>query len=124
MLLLMAAYWIGICIATHWPVFGPTGLPRINDKLAHFLAYSGLSFLLTANLRLCGLALWRSCLWSLLVAMLYGALDELTQLPIPGRTGDVYDWMADCLGGLAGAVALAIVAKAYKGWQRGESESE
>ena len=123
-LLLMAAYWIVICVLTHWPIYGPIGLPKINDKIAHFLAYSGLSFLVTANLRFAGLALWRSCLWSVLIAMLYGALDELTQLPIPGRTGDVYDWVADCVGGLTGALALAVVAIVFQRWQRRESESK
>ena len=35
---------------------------------------------------------------------LFGIVDELHQLFVPGRSADVIDWMADTIGGMTGAV--------------------
>jgi VanZ family protein len=32
------------------------------------------------------------------ILLIYAALDELAQVPIPGRTGDIQDWIADAFG--------------------------
>lgn len=47
----------------------------------------------------------------MLLASLYGAVDELHQATVPGRSADVADWVADTLGA-AFAVTLAVL------WQR------
>ena len=41
------------------------------------------------------------------ITIAYGATDEVHQLFVPGRTGDVYDLMADAAGALAGTIACA-----------------
>ncbi|ADI14881.1 VanZ family protein [Truepera radiovictrix] len=50
-------------------------------------------------------------LLAVLLASLYGAVDELHQATVPGRSADVADWVADTLGA-AFAVTLAVL------WQR------
>jgi hypothetical protein len=40
----------------------------------------------------------------LLVAALYGVMDEVTQAWIPGRHATIADWLADCFGAATGMV--------------------
>lgn len=77
------------------------------DKAAHFTAFLAGAVPLACAFR------WSFIQWSpkrvffttLAVIALYGALDELHQLFTPNRSGaDIYDWTADALGGLAGAL--------------------
>ncbi len=97
-------------------------MPRIEvlrfDKVLHAAVYSVLG-------GLCCLAARRT--WSLdrravvvvgaLCALLYGMTDELHQLFVPGRCADIYDVMADGIGGLIGAaIAIALpIARAGAG---------
>lgn len=84
--------------------------PRINhfDKIAHFGYFFGGSGLLSAYL------FWRKpaepVRWGTLIATaviciaIVGILDEYHQSFTPGRSGnDPFDWLADVLGGIAGA---------------------
>lgn len=77
----------------------PRELGRVNDKLLHGIAYSGAGLLarLAAGSTPVALAA---------VAVL-GAIDENYQRLIPGRTPDPRDWMADLVGGFAGALLAA-----------------
>jgi VanZ family protein len=78
------------------------------DKVLHALVYSVLG-------GLCFLALRRT--WpmktsrllglSVLLATAYGLSDEFHQLFVPGRCADLHDALADCIGGLIGASAVA-----------------
>lgn len=96
--LCLFGYWVMLFAGTHLP---RVHLPKMSggndDKILHLLAFAGLSFLLAwaiptrirdrfRNIRLAG-----GC------AALYGALDELTQIPV-GRTFDWYDLLADVIG--------------------------
>ena len=80
------------------------------DKVLHALVYAVLG-------GLCCLAARRT--WSFgrrglvlvgaFCALLYGMTDELHQLFVPGRSADVYDVVADGVGGLIGAaIAVAL----------------
>ena len=71
------------------------GIPPPWDKLAHFLEYAVLGFLLGR-----GTGRFFS---ALAIAALYGASDELHQAFVPGREASALDWAADLLGALAGA---------------------
>lgn len=71
------------------------GLPAPWDKLAHFLAYALLGFLLGLGLDRGGQAFG--------VAALYGLLDEFHQSFTPGREVSLLDFLADALGGALGA---------------------
>ena len=89
----------------------PKNAPEIPhlDKLAHFLYFSAGGALLTTF----GLVFWpdlknrRRVLFVLVALMcsVIGRLDEYHQTFTPGRSGnDTGDWLADTLGGAAGAV--------------------
>lgn len=85
------------------------------DKLEHaiYFAAGGMCFLL--SLRLAGFA--KSTVTAIFFTMLFcslvGALDEWHQTFTPGRSGgDVWDWTADTLGGLIGAI-LALAAERW-----------
>ena len=83
------------------------------DKFLHFAAFAALSF--TAGLwfsRESWLKLpWRNFLICLTVVSAYGALDEFHQYFVPGRDSSVWDWVADTLGGAAGAVVVLLAAR-------------
>ena len=71
---------------------------KIDDKIAHFCEYF-IFGLLIANM------FWRVnkpfpyiMITTSLIGTIYGILDELHQLFIPGRTTDVFDMTADALG--------------------------
>jgi VanZ family protein len=51
------------------------------------------------------------------LATLYGFTDEFHQLFVPGRSADLRDVLADCVGGLAGALIASILplGKAMRG---------
>jgi len=69
------------------------GLPAPWDKLAHASAYALLALFLRAG------GLRPGAAW--LLAVLYGASDELHQYFVPGRFSDPADLAADALGALA-----------------------
>jgi VanZ family protein len=101
-------YWPLAFAATHLPLrrLAETTLPL--DKIFHFSSYALLAALLTG-----GLALWHGWRWkwallAVLIAAVYGVIDELTQIPIAGRTADVADWIADFVGASVGAVLAGL----------------
>lgn len=83
-------------------------LPSGSDKAAHFAMY-GVGGVLAAWARryrggLAGLA-------GLTLVLLTGAADELHQATVPGRSADVWDWVADA----AGAILAYLVARSVLG---------
>jgi VanZ family protein len=99
----LAAYWLLLVLGMHLPV-RVSGPPWVGDKLVHWAAYTGLAFLLAlAAQTRCRLGLL-GYLGILILTAGYGALDELGQLPIPGRQADFRDWIAD-LAGIATGLA-------------------
>jgi len=82
-------------------------IPVGTDKPLHWLAYLGLAVVVVRALagglpRRIGVGL---ALSAMLITIGYGATDEVHQLFVPGRSGDVYDLMADAGGALAGTIA-------------------
>ncbi|MGA2623632.1 MAG: VanZ family protein [Bacteroidota bacterium] len=49
---------------------------------------------------------WKRALVSFAIVAGYGILDELHQHFVPGRTPDIYDALADALGGLISLMAM------------------
>ncbi|MCK7526698.1 MAG: VanZ family protein [Ignavibacteriales bacterium] len=89
----------------------------VNDKLEHMLAYFGLSFLLYLTLLFQKKSIMLkkyAMLFTLLIVVFYGALDEVHQLLIPGRSCELLDFSADMLGGILGIVLLKILIRVYK----------
>ena len=79
------------------------------DKLQHFLAYAvhaaaaGLWFSLESWLE----RPLRNFLICFAAASVYGIVDEFHQHFVPGRFCHISDWVADTLGGAAGAAVFA-----------------
>lgn len=113
---LAVGYAITLVLATHYPrpeqLLGRYGHA---DKLLHFVAYWLLALVVA-------MAVWGAGHWSRRTALIvaialaaFGAVDEITQ-PLFGRTADVLDWAADCVGIAIGVLLVAIATLA---WGRG-----
>jgi len=122
--------------ATHWlwwwgPVLAYTAaifllssissLPMLpgagGDKWAHSIAYSGLALVM---LRAVVSGRWRPiagrhAMTAVLLTAAYGATDELHQLFVPGRTGDLRDLAADAAGALVAVVIAYAIARVRAG---------
>jgi len=80
------------------------------DKFNHFIAFAVGGWLAASALRTCRPALRPApaLIFAIAVVAAFGAFDESLQFFTPGRTGaDLYDWIADFLGALAGAIMSA-----------------
>ena len=109
-------YWILLLTATSLPA---ADLPSIGtiDKVNHLVAYFGLSVLLNLCLlfQLKYVTLYKKAfLLAFLIVILYGALDELHQMFIPGRSAEVLDWTADAVGALLGVILVFKLVKKFK----------
>jgi VanZ family protein len=71
-------------------------------KGAHFTAYFILGILLIHALRTSGTAGMKAALMALLLSVLYAVTDEIHQLFIPGRSGEVRDVLIDSVGAAVG----------------------
>ncbi|MEJ2726297.1 MAG: VanZ family protein, partial [Deltaproteobacteria bacterium] len=78
---------------------------RGEDKLAHFLVFGILGFLVAGSLgpRYAETPL-KGTLLIILVVIGYGALDEAHQYFVPGRDTSVMDLTADAVGGFFAAI--------------------
>ena len=113
---LLFLYWTAMFVGTHIPkVPKELDLPG-GDKSQHFTAYGGLAFLLSLFfvLRRAGeVATWKkSALRVFGIAAIYGAFDEITQIPV-GRHADVLDWCADIAGAAIGIGLFWVVARLW-----------
>lgn len=70
------------------------------DKLLHGVEYAGLAVLSLRALRHEGLK--RAALWAVLGSSLFGLSDEVHQYFTPGRSSEVFDWVADTVGATVG----------------------
>lgn len=73
------------------------------DKLFHFGEFAFFAFLMfryTINKQ----EARRAALWTMGLALILGMVDELHQIPIPGRTGSWIDLVADLSGALTGII--------------------
>ncbi len=89
----------------------PRELPEaaflVSDKLNHFIAFAVGGWLAASALRISRpqAGLFGCILLAILLISAFGAIDESLQKFTPGRTGgDLYDWIADFLGAIAGAL--------------------
>lgn len=112
---LLAVYWLAIFAATHLP---QAALPpsTLGDKAEHFIAYGLLAVLLNLWLIHRFPRLPMPWLWTLCIAMAYGAIDELTQ-PIVNRHAALGDWIADATGAALGVLLVNTVLFAVARWR-------
>lgn len=111
--LCLSGYWLVLFTGTHLPRITIPKLPHGNeDKYLHFIAFAGLSFLLAWAIPTRLESRWRNLRLAGLLAIFYGAMDELTQIPV-GRTADWKDFLADVVGALFGLFCYAICRDIY-----------
>jgi VanZ family protein len=80
-------------------------LERINHmvrKNAHFLAYLALGILVMNGLRSGEIVGYRAIAIALVICALYAASDEVHQLLVPGRSGQISDAILDSTGAAVG----------------------
>ena len=99
-----------ILILTSIPTLKPQSLGfNAEDKLAHFGVYYSLGLLRVRALGSGYRAENRVLLKSLLLGVSFAALDEAHQILIPGRSGDIFDFLADSLGILCALITFWLV---------------
>jgi VanZ family protein len=104
-------YWLLILTLTSLPGVDVPNI-HLNDKIEHLLAYGGLGFLLNLSLRIQNkftIVKKYPAWFSVLIVSAYGALDELHQLFIPGRSCDILDWTADTVGVIIGVTIMTLL---------------
>ena len=87
-----------------------TRTPIGFDKIAHFtlfFVFCGLGWRAFFHQSAFPALKNRALLFGFLLAVAYGALDEVHQMFVPSRSPEFYDFVADSLGALA-----------YVGWHR------
>ena len=106
-----------LVVATHHPRPSELLGQRLpGDKVLHVAAYTMLGLLVSAVAAARGGWSRRQATVIVVGLALFGAVDEVTQ-PWFGRDGDPLDWIYDCLGIIAGVVAIAAVV-AFARWRR------
>lgn len=89
-----------------------TRMPHSNllsmDKLLHLGEYFILAALTANALRWRIDSRWKLFGITILVAVLFGAGDELYQTLIPGRVSSPYDWGADAIGATIGSTVFIL----------------
>ena len=102
-------YWLVMFLASHVKLRDTVEVFHVRDKVLHFVAYAGLAFLAAAYLRFRkGGIGWLDVVGVWTLAVSYGVLDEITQIPV-GRTADPLDWLADAAGAAAGLLTFFAV---------------
>jgi VanZ family protein len=104
----LVLYWIILFTATTIP---GNQLPDIHlsDKIEHFSAFFVLAILLNLTMiyqRKSLLLFNYAALVTIIICLSYGAIDELHQMFIPGRSADLRDWLADSAGVIIGVLIL------------------
>jgi len=111
-------------VATLWSLSSasPSQLPASPwgswlHNAAHVVAYALLSaavFCSASRAQWLALPAWRRL--SVLLAAVYGLVDELHQSQVPGRVCSVLDWCSDFLGSMLGVI---LVVHVWEGGGRG-----
>lgn len=103
--------WAGVIIfATSTPAELVPSQVTTFDKIAHFTMYAILAALLTRHISE-ATGRWRAAALAIVIAVVFGAVDEWHQRFIPGRSTELADWHADSLGALAGATIMALASR-------------
>lgn len=90
---------------------------ELSDKIVHFVIYFFLflaSYFSFNNQKKYSLIKKYSAFSALLFTSVYGAVDELHQLFVFGRSCELLDWAADFLGGIFGLLLLMAFKKYFK----------
>lgn len=111
----LTIYWITIIVVTTIPTSIKPHFGH-QDKIHHLLAFILLSSLLQLALHFQDYfeKFKKShATFAIIIASIYGAVNEITQLFIPGRYGDIFDWIADVIGVLIGVFFTSYFIKVF-----------
>jgi VanZ family protein len=115
--LLLVLYLCVILFVSTRPELRPPGGLPFADKVAHFVEYGILGWLLSGFLDPGGVGDGRLLAKVLVGTLLVGTLDEAIQSTVPGREASLWDLGADVTGGfVAGWIWIRQVARR---WQEG-----
>lgn len=107
----LVLYWIVLLTATSIPM-DAVKVPGDVDKIEHFGAYLVLTLLMYFSFRIqkkyVRLKKYAGRI-TFITASVYGILDEVHQLFIPGRFYDIYDILADIAGVLIGLGLIELI---------------
>lgn len=110
-------YWIILFILTSLPSGIAISIADVSDKVNHFGGYGLLSVLLYLNLyfqdKFERLNKYPA-LFTVLIASVYGLLDEVHQMFVPGRSAEFLDWVADFSGSLIAVLITGYIIKKFK----------
>ncbi|HEY9427512.1 MAG TPA: VanZ family protein [Gemmatimonadaceae bacterium] len=84
---------------------------RDSDKLVHGTMYAIFAFLAVRSLLRAGRPLLQAVLVVMLGIAIFAAVDEWHQQFIPGRSMDVFDWLADISGATIGTLAATMASR-------------
>jgi len=109
----LVVYWIILFGATTLPA---ASMPSFGvvDKVNHLSAYFILAILLFLTLlfqQKIPLAKNRVAAYAFIICSLYGMLDEVHQIFIPGRSAEFLDFLADACGALLGVLLMNYLVK-------------
>jgi hypothetical protein len=119
-IVLLGLYWLALFLGTHVPVSLQTG-PG-GDKVLHFLAYSGLAFLMALAVG-GSRPTWRAFVLVLVATLAYGGFDEFSQLLV-GRHCDFWDFVADSMGTGLGLFCYWVIVIIYQSWSLGRHRAK
>ncbi len=94
---------IAILFASSFPIRTSKITILYWDKAAHLLAFCVLAFLCFNMLIESGI-LRRTIFGSIIIVSFYGIIIEAYQYLIPGRQCSFWDWIADLIGAVVGAI--------------------
>jgi len=112
----LVIYWLILFSATTLPA---ASMPSFGvvDKVNHLLAYFILAILLFLTLlfqQKILLSKNKVAGYALIICSLYGMLDEVHQIFIPGRSAEFLDFLADVCGALLGVLLMNHLVKRSK----------
>ncbi len=110
-------YWIILFVLTSLPTGLAIETRDVSDKLLHFGAYGLLSVLLYLNMYFQNKFIKlknNPATFTLVIASIYGLLDEIHQMFVPGRSAEFLDWVADFSGSLVAVLITGYIINRFK----------
>ena len=89
-------------------------IETIVRKLAHYSIYTIGGILILSHVNLYKISANKKVIVSQLVGTLYATTDEIHQLFVPGRSGEIRDVCLDSLGVITGIIITLIIQKMIK----------
>jgi VanZ family protein len=111
--LLAVLYYSALCVLSHIPgnTLAKLGV-NLWDKAVHFSAYFILGALISLGvIKSHRLKAGPALLFSALLILSLGAVDEIHQLFVANRSASIGDVIADTLGGIMGILASHLITK-------------